>query len=217
MLNASRRRFLGSSANRSTRPRRLRKFVADVQVLETREVLSPPTIPGAPVLTGLGTTSATIAWGASTDNVPITSYSVYWIYTVGHSGRGGGTTTYRVLEATTNGSTTSATISGLTQNHTYALYVRATDSAGYVSGFSAPVNVTPGAAPSSFRVLEGGSPVYTPLQVVANHPLTFQVSATSFSPPTYSVISPPAGMKIDPASGNGTWTPGATSVDTNNA
>ena len=34
---------------------------------------------------------------------------------------GGGITTYTILEATTNGSTTSATISGLTQNKTYPL------------------------------------------------------------------------------------------------
>ena len=29
---------------------------------------------------GLGATSATISWGASTDNVGVTGYSVYWIY-----------------------------------------------------------------------------------------------------------------------------------------
>jgi hypothetical protein len=81
--------------------------VASVQPLESRQVLSPPTVPGAPVLTGLGATSATISWNASSDTVALSSYSVYWIYTTGHSGRGGGITTHTILEATTNGPTTS--------------------------------------------------------------------------------------------------------------
>jgi hypothetical protein len=189
--------------------------VAGVQALETREVLSPPTIPGTPVLTGLGATSATISWGASTDNVPVTGYSVYWIYTTGHSGRDGGYTTHTILEATTNGSTTTATISGLTQNKTYALYVKATDSAGYSSGYSHPVNVTPGAAPSGLTVLVTGSPQYS-LSDVANHQLSVQLSASSFPAITYSVASPPAGMTVDPVSGLVTWTPSASSVGTTN-
>jgi hypothetical protein len=124
MFDARVKRVHRFESARSSSRRRSRRFVADLQILETREVLSPPTIPGTPVLTALGATSATITWGASSDNVPVTSYSVYWIYTTGHSGRGGGFTTRTVLEATTNGSTTTATISGLTRNSTYALYVK---------------------------------------------------------------------------------------------
>jgi hypothetical protein len=187
--------------------------VASVQPLESRQVLSPPTVPGAPVLTGLGATSATISWGASSDNVALSSYSVYWIYTVGHSGRGGGITTYTILEATTDGSTTSATISGLAQNKSYALYVKARDVNGYSSGYSAPVHVTPGAAPSGLRAIEAGSAAYS-LSVVANHQLTFQLSASSFPAITYSVLNPQAGMTVDPASGLVTWTPDASMVGT---
>jgi hypothetical protein len=190
--------------------------VACVQVLETREVLSPPTIPGAPVLTGLGATSATISWGASTDNVPVTGYSVYWIYTTGHSGRGGGTTVHTILEATTNGSTTSATLSGLTQNTTYSLYVNAKDSAGYVSGYSRPIYVTPGAAPSGLTAaMVGSAPSYS-LAVVANHTLSVQLSASSFPAITYSIANPPGGMTVDPVSGLVSWTPGASNVGTTN-
>jgi hypothetical protein len=211
MPNALPWRVHALDSRRSTclRPRRSRRFVADFQVLESREVLSPPTVPGTPVLTGLGATSATIAWGASTDTVPITAYSVYWIYTTGHSGRGGGITTHYVLEGTTNGSTTTITINGLTQNATYPLYVRATDSAGFVSGYSAPVRVTPGALPSAFTATLGGS-------AVANHTLTVQLKATSFSAPTYSILNPPAGMTVNPSSGLVTWTPGAANVGTTN-
>src|SRR5258708_1594869 len=154
MPNASTRRV------QSTRQRQSRRFVASVHVLESREVLSPPTIPATPVLTGLGTTSATIAWAASTDNVALKSYSVYWIYTTGHSGRGGGYTTHTILEATTNGSTTSATITGLKQNGYYTLYVKATDVAGYSSGYSSPVAVTPGAAPAGRAPVPAGPAPY---------------------------------------------------------
>jgi hypothetical protein len=190
--------------------------VACVQVLETREVLSPPTVPGTPVLTGLGATSATISWGASTDNVALTGYSVYWIYTTGHSGRGGGITTHTILEATTNGSTTTATITGLTQNQTYTLYVKATDVAGYSSAYSRPVTVTPGAAPANFTATEVGSGPNYAISVVANHQLSVQLSATSFPAITYSVVSPPSGMTVDPTSGLVTWTPGAGNVGTTN-
>jgi hypothetical protein len=190
--------------------------VACLQVLETREVLSPPTIPGTPVLTGLGVTSATISWGASTDNVPVTGYSVYWIYTTGHSGRGGGYTTHTILEATTDGSTTSVTIAGLTQNKSYSLYVKAKDSAGYSSGYSGPVYVTPGAAPSGLSAAVVGSAPHYPISIVANHPLSIQLSASSFPAITYSIASPPAGMTVDPVSGLVSWTPGASNVGTTN-
>jgi hypothetical protein len=188
--------------------------VADVQVLEDRTVLSPPTAPGAPMLTGLGATSATISWGASTDNVPIASYSVYWIYTYGHSGRGGGITTYTILEATTNGSTTSATISGLTQNKGYTFYVKAKDSAGYSSAYSPGISVVPGAAPTGLMLGTVGSTGYASLSVVANHQFQAQLKASSFPAITYSVVNPPSGMTVDPVSGIVTWTPTAANVGT---
>ena len=203
-------------SNRSTRRRRSRKFEASVRSLESRVVLSPPTVPGAPVLTGLGATSATISWDASTDDVALSGYSVYWIYTTGHSGRGGGSTTHTILEAATNGSTTSATISGLATNVTYALYVKATDVNGAVSGYSAPVDVTPGAAPSGLSAVEVGSAQYSPISIVANHPLTVQLGASSYPAITYSILDPPAGMTVVPTSGLVAWTPDAGMVGTAN-
>jgi hypothetical protein len=187
-----------------------------VQALESREVLSPPTVPGTPVLTALGATSATISWGASTDNVALKSYSVYWIYTTGHSGRGGGITTHTILEATTDGSTTTANLTGLTQNQTYSFYVKATDVAGYSSGYSRPIYVTPGAAPSHFTAVQVGSAPYYPISVVANHQLSVQLSATSFPAITYSVVSPPGNMTVGPSNGLVTWTPDASYVGTTN-
>jgi hypothetical protein len=167
----------------------------------------PPTTPGRPVLTGLGKTSATIDWTASTDNVGVTGYSVYWIYTTGHSGRGGGITTHYVLLATTNGSTTSATVGGLPADSFDYLYVNARDAAGNVSHYSFSVLVTPGVPPYGLTLTGYNT-------VVANHALDLQLSATSFLPVTYSVLSPPSGMTVNPSTGVVSWTPTASDLGT---
>ncbi len=178
-----------------------------------------PTLPGAPVLTGEGTNSLTLSWAPSTDNIGVTGYSVYWIYTVGHSGRGGGSTTYTVLMATTNGSTTSATLSGLTQNKSYSFYVQANDAAGNKSGYSGPLNAVPGASPSIVGLTTISStpsptaPLYT-LSDVANHQWTLQIQANSFATVTYSVVNPPAGMTVNPTTGLVSWTPNASELGT---
>jgi N-acetylneuraminic acid mutarotase len=178
---------------------------------------TPPTAPGTPVLTGVGATSVSLSWGASTDNVGVTGYSVYWIYTVGHSGRGGGITTYTILEASTTGAT-SVTINGLTQNKSYNLYVQAHDAAGNRSLYSSPINVIPGAAPYNFTAAQvsggvTGQTAYA-FSIVANHLLTLKLSSTSFQAPVYSIVSPPTGMTINSSSGVVLWTPGAANLGT---
>ncbi len=72
----------------------------------------PPT---APVLSSTGTTTTTISlsWTASTDNVAVTGYDVY---------------VNSVLNGTTTGTT--YTVSGLTAATSYSIYVRAKDAAG---------------------------------------------------------------------------------------
>lgn len=179
---------------------------------------TPPTVSGIPVVTGVGKTSVTLSWTAATDNIGVTGYSVYWIYTTGHSGRGGGYTTHKILLGGTNGATT-LTINGLSQNTRYSLYVVAVDAAGNVGGYPGPVYVTPGAAPSSLTYTQTSPKnpgVLYNASDVANHQLTLQLSSYSFSPPTYSLVSPPAGMTVNPATGVVTWTPAATNVGTTN-
>jgi hypothetical protein len=176
---------------------------------------TPPSPPGTPVITALGKTSVSLSWAPSTDNVGVTGYTVTWIYTTGHSGRGGGYTTHYVTLATTTGAgATTANISGLVQGKTYFLYASAHDAAGNKSAYSGRVVVTPGALPSGFTATQVGNPTFSPITVVANHTLSVQLSASSFSPPTYSVLKPPAGMTINATTGLVTWKPTAANVGT---
>ncbi len=91
-----------------------------------------PTAPGSLVSTGNTTTSVSLSWTASTDNVGVTGYDVY---------RG----------TTKVGSTTGATTytdSGLTAATAYSYTVKAHDLAGNVSAASNSVSATTAAAPS---------------------------------------------------------------------
>jgi chitodextrinase len=84
-----------------------------------------PTVPGGLAASGLTTTSVTLSWIASTDNVGVAGYRIY------SSG---------ALIAST--STTSLSIGGLVGGTSYAFTVAAFDAAGNVSPASSPVSVT---------------------------------------------------------------------------
>lgn len=84
-----------------------------------------PTVPTGLSSSSITTSSATISWNASSDNVGVTEYDIY---------KNG---TYL---ASTSG--TSYNVSGLSANTTYAFYVKAKDAAGNVSSASSSLNVT---------------------------------------------------------------------------
>ncbi|HZP54338.1 discoidin domain-containing protein, partial [Actinocrinis sp.] len=87
----------------------------------------PPTPPGTPTLVSDTSSSVTIAWGASSDNVGVAGYDIY------HDGQ---------LCASVNGSTLTGTCSNLNPNVSYGFYVNARDAAGNVSQPSATLQVT---------------------------------------------------------------------------
>ncbi|MFP8893670.1 endonuclease [Chryseobacterium sp. EZn1] len=102
-----------------------------------------------------GTTSSSIslAWNASTDNVGVTGYNVYM---------------NGILQTTT--SSTSTTISGLTPSTTYSFYVVAKDAAGNsssnsstVSGTTSSGGTTPGTscANENFETIPAANSTYT--------------------------------------------------------
>ncbi|MEZ5040985.1 MAG: M4 family metallopeptidase [Saprospiraceae bacterium] len=88
-----------------------------------------PTAPSGLAASGTTQTSTNLTWTASTDNVGVTGYDVYV---------GGG------LYGST--ASTSLSVTGLTANTTYAIYVRAKDAAGNISGNSNTISVTTQAA-----------------------------------------------------------------------
>jgi endonuclease I len=84
-----------------------------------------PTTPTSLASTSKTSTSITLAWTASTDNVAVTGYDVY---------------ANSVLKTTVSGVT--ATITGLTASTTYSIYVKAKDAAGNTSASSNTISVT---------------------------------------------------------------------------
>jgi hypothetical protein len=87
--------------------------------------IQPPTVPGNPRSTGVTSSSVSLAWDASTDDVAVTGYDVY-------NGAS--------LATTVTG--TSATVTGLSASTAYTFTVKAHDAAGNASAASAPVTAT---------------------------------------------------------------------------
>lgn len=86
--------------------------------------VAPPTVPGNVQSTGKTSTSVSLSWNASTDNVGVIGYEVSY-----------GSNTVNVPS-------TSATISGLAPGTSYTFTVKAYDAALNISAASAPVTVT---------------------------------------------------------------------------
>ncbi|HEX6034473.1 MAG TPA: DNRLRE domain-containing protein, partial [Anaerolineales bacterium] len=95
----------------------------------------PPSVPGNLRTTNLTTSVVDLAWDASTDNVGVTSYTIY---------RDGN------LLTSVNGSTTTYQDSTLSPGTTYTYTVEAFDAAGNGSGQSAPLQVTTPSIPTTF-------------------------------------------------------------------
>jgi streptogrisin C len=83
-----------------------------------------PTAPGNPRSTGATSSSVSLQWDASTDNVGVTGYEVY-----------NGTT------LATTVTTTNATVTGLKPDNAYTFTVKAKDAAGNASAASTAVSV----------------------------------------------------------------------------
>ncbi|OAB25537.1 chitin-binding protein [Paenibacillus macquariensis subsp. defensor] len=120
-----------------------------------------PSAPSSLSSTGQTSTSVSLAWNASTDNVGVTGYQVF-----------NGTS----LVTTVSSSTLNYSVSGLTANTSYSFTVKAIDAAGNVSGGSNVVSVTTSApvgvdtqaptAPSGLHVM--GTPTSSSIQLMWN-------------------------------------------------
>src|SRR6266496_6717425 len=90
---------------------------------------SPPTAPANLTVTGKTSSSVSLSWTASTDNVGVTAYDLYNATTLA-----------------TSGTTTAATITGLAPSTTYTFTVKARDAAGNTSPASNQASATTDAA-----------------------------------------------------------------------
>lgn len=94
-----------------------------------------PTVPTNLAASNIVTTSFTLTWAASTDNVGVTGYEIF------RNGTSIGTTT-----------ATSFAVTSLTANTAYSITVKARDAAGNVSAASAALSVTTAAQASELLV-----------------------------------------------------------------
>ncbi|MEV0614338.1 glycoside hydrolase family 3 N-terminal domain-containing protein [Nonomuraea sp. NPDC050404] len=90
---------------------------------------SPPTAPGTPAASAVTSSSATLTWTASTDNVGVTGYDVVRLQGSAES-------------VATTAATASASLTGLTPNTSYTFAVYARDAAGNRSPRSGTVTLT---------------------------------------------------------------------------
>ncbi len=132
----------------------------------------PPTAPSALAASGTTTTSVSLSWNASTDNVGVSGYRIFQ----GANQIG-----------TVSGSTLNYTVTGLTANTTYNFAVRAFDAAGNVSANSNSISVTTLApsgpdtqaptAPGGLHVM--GAPTSSSIMLMWN-PSTDNVGVTGY-------------------------------------
>lgn len=107
---------------------------------------TPPSTPGNPTFSNVTTSAITVSWTASTDNVALSYYTLYYR-------QAGGTW------SSLNKTSTSHSFTGLQSSTTYEFYVNATDTSGNVSSNSAttsqttltppPSDTTPPSAPGT--------------------------------------------------------------------
>lgn len=91
-----------------------------------------PSVPSNLVSSNVTSTSLTLSWNASTDNVGVTGYDVYMNGSL-----------------KTSTTSTSTSITGLTSSTTYSFTVKAKDAAGNTSSSSSTLNVTTSASAPS--------------------------------------------------------------------
>ncbi|WP_157494063.1 GEVED domain-containing protein [Fulvivirga imtechensis] len=108
----------------------------------------PPSAPGSLTASGVTTTTATLSWTASTDNVGVTGYDVY----LGSS-------------LVANTTSTTYNLTGLTASTTYTASVRAKDAAGNQSTASSVTFTTQ--TPITYCTSSGNSAYYEWIDLVA--------------------------------------------------
>lgn len=151
---------------------------------------TPPTAPGQPSASNVGQTSATLNWGASTDNRGVTRYDIR-------------NTTDTVVDSVTGTPpATTRQLNSLACNTAYTLHVVAKDAAGNTSARSGTVNFTTGTC-------AGGNNPGTPTQVSSGWSIPWDVN---FAPSgTFALVTERDNFRVFKINKNGS---GKTQVGT---
>jgi hypothetical protein len=166
-------------------------------------ILPTPAAPTGVTATGLSTTSIGLSWNASTDPY-VTSYDIYRQYVV-HSPRGSGSSTYYSLIAS-GITSTSVTISGSGVSATYA--VTAVNSEGIQSPRSALVHAAVWSPPDLYvATTTSGADISSLTLNVGQTGQIILIQEFANPAPTYSLVSGPSSITVNPTSGLVTYTP----------
>ncbi|MDD3179012.1 MAG: fibronectin type III domain-containing protein [Opitutaceae bacterium] len=180
----------GSIANPAAATTTFTMGSGDATVQANYVDITPPSVPNGLQAGSVTTSSFTLSWNASTDNVGVTAYEV------SRSGTSLGTT-----------AGTSMSVTGLDANTTYQMTVRACDGAGNWSGWSNALAVT--TAPYTYTLtVQSGSGGASGLTAGTN------VTITANTPPSgrvfsgWTLVSGP-GSIANPAAATTTFTMGS--------
>lgn len=174
----------------------------------TTITIPDPTIPTGVTAVGASTTSILLTWDAAP--VPVAGYNIYERHVL-HDPKGSGATiTYPLVAANVQG--TSATIgvaaaSAATGGHTY--YVSSVSLDGVVSPKSAPAPGKALYAPSLYGALLGGA-VVSGATVQAGQSVQVTLLEYGNEKPTFSLVSGPDTITVDPITGVVTYSPALT-------
>lgn len=161
-----------------------------------------PSVPADFTFDGATQTSVTFSWAASADAVGVDHYD---IATARYTGpRFGKRWVYTIVD-TVPGTSVADTIGGLSPLESHSYSVRAVDAAGNISGWSPRVTGQTLSSPDiSFNY---GTQTTGAIQSPALTPIEIQLRSLANPAATFSLVSGPASMTVDPISGLVQWTP----------
>ncbi len=161
-----------------------------------------PTAPTEVHVVEVTATSVTLAWSGATDATGVDHFAVYRQYRCGFRGI---QRCYALVRGNIYDNT--ATITGLPPLTSYIYSVRTFDAEGNQSANSPLVSFKTLSPPVSFRYMGATS-------LPANFPLQLQFWVNANPAATFSIISGPAGLTVDPVTGVASWMPSPADVGT---
>lgn len=183
-------------------------------VTQTVSVAIAPSAPTGVTASGSSTSTISISWDLPTDP-NVVSHSVYQRFFHPNPRGSGGTYTYTLLGTST---TDTFTISGLQPGKGGTYLVSAVNSQGIASTRSATVAATSWIAPSfpqaPYYLLSSGAVWSGPVAVTVGQTVQISLITAGNPSPTYSVLSGPSTVSINPNTPLVTYTPSASEVGT---